>query len=108
MTKNCIGDADAISSAIKHVKEIIGDMGKVNLVYPAYKVSKAELKKYYKEFAEALARKILINFDGMNEKNKMMVEIYELSAALSEIAEKVLEIVTVKDKKKNFSPLACF
>lgn len=108
MTKNCVEDVEALNFAIKHVKEIIGYMGKINLVYPAYKVSTAESKKYYKEFAEALARKILINFDSMNKKNQMMVEIYELSAALSEIAEKVLEMVKVNNKKKSFLTAACF
>ena len=106
--KNCIDDGTAIESALSNIKKTIDSVGKVNLVFPAYKVAKEELKKIYREFAEAMARKNLTKYDEMTQKNRRMVELYELSIASREIAEELLrEIKIMTCKKKGFLAAAC-
>lgn len=106
--KNCVKDVEAIELAKNGIKKIIDTVGKVNLVFPAYKVAEEELKKNYRAFAEAIARKNLIKYDEMTQKNRRMVEVYELSAALREIIEELLaEIKTMNCKEKSFLVAAC-
>ena len=101
--KNRVEDDVAVKFAIKHIKEIIEMIGKVKLVFPAYKAIEEELRNNYKSFSEALARKNLENYDGMNRKNKKIVELYEVAIMFSEIAEEVLkEIKALNQGKKSF------
>lgn len=102
---NCIKDIDAVEFAMKNIEKIINVLGKVNFVFPAYKDE--DLKKNYKAFAEAMARKNLIGYDQMTERNKRLTEAYELASAMREIIESLLqEIKIIKHShghKKKFS-----
>ena len=106
--ENCVKDTEAIDFAIKSAKKIVEIVGKINLVFPAYKLKKEEVKEIYKSFAEAMARKNLIGYDQMTMKNKRVVELYELAIAMLEVAESFLEEAKKSGcQKKNFLAAAC-
>jgi len=106
--KNCLEDIEVVELIKSNIKKIIDVAGKTNIVFPPYKVMVEELKENYKAFAEAMARKNLVGYDQMIKKNKMMIEMYELAAALQKIAEDFLqEIKTTNCKKKIFLAATC-
>lgn len=104
--KNRVTDVNAIELVLENVKIIIDIVGKTNLVFPAYKSTKEELKKNYKSFAEAMARKNLVGYDQMTERSKMITEIYELTVAIQEIAKYLLQEIK-NCKGKSFLSAAC-
>lgn len=106
--KNCVGDVEAVEFALNNIKKITDVVGKINLVFPPYKVAKEVLGDNYRIFAEALARKNLAGYDHMSAKNKRMIELYELLASSREVVEELLrEIKAMSCKKKSFLTAAC-
>lgn len=105
--KNCVKDVEAVEFVAKNVREIADILGKVNVVFPAYKIGTDEQKKNYNDFSQAIARKNLIGYDGMSAKNRRIVELYELALALYEVAEQTLKDMRSTSKSKNFLVAAC-
>lgn len=104
--KNSITDVKAVEFVLENIQKITDVVGKTNLVFPAYKATKEELKKNYRSFAEAMARKNLVGYDQMTERNKKITEIYELTVAIQEIAKEFLQEIK-NCKKKSFLATAC-
>lgn len=100
--KNCVKDIEAVDFVKKNIKKIIEEIGRVNLVFPPYKLTGEELKENYRAFAAGLARKNLAGYDKMSEKNKRVVELYELALAVREIADEVLRELKALNHHKNF------
>jgi len=100
--KNCVNGTEMVDSVRKQIKKIIEEVGKVNLVFPPYKLAGEELKESYRAFASGLARKNLAGYDNLTEKNKRIVELYELALAIREIADDVLKEVKALNQHKNF------
>lgn len=107
MTKNCKNIVIVTEETLKDVKNIIDNLGKVNIVFPAYKLAKEELKSSYRLFAEAMARKNLQSYDSLSSRNKRTVELYELVCAVYNVAENLLEEVKTIAKGKSFLTAAC-
>ncbi|RJQ32260.1 hypothetical protein C4572_01400 [Candidatus Parcubacteria bacterium] len=92
---------------LKMIKEKMTDLtilvqeklGKVNLVFPAYKTNKDERLHEYINFAKAMARKVLSGFDNMNEKSQLIVATYELTCAIEKILERI-EKMERQEKQK--------
>lgn len=87
-----------------NIKKIIDVAGRTNIVFPPYKVKEKELKKIYKAFAEAMARKNLVGYDQMSKRNKLILEAYEMAVALLEVAEELLQEIKTNNSNKR---LAC-
>lgn len=105
--KNCIKDMEVVEFVIKNSRKIADIVGKVNVVFPAYKISAEEQKRNYHDFSQAIARKNLTGYDGMSAKNKRIVELYELASALYEVAEQTLKEMKTATRNKNFLTAAC-
>ncbi|MCK6462921.1 MAG: hypothetical protein L6Q29_03850 [Candidatus Pacebacteria bacterium] len=105
--KNCVKDTEAIEFVVKNARKIADIVGKVNVVFPSYKTNKEEQKRNYHDFSQAIARKNLAGYDGMSEKNRRIVELYELALALYEVAEQTLKDMRSTSKSKNFLAAAC-
>lgn len=104
--KNCINDTEAVLEVARNSRKIADIIGKVNVVFPSYKTTTEEQKKNYHDFSQAIARKNLAGYDGMSTKNKRIVELYELAAAMYEVAEQTLKEMKAA-RSKNFLAAAC-
>lgn len=105
--KNCVKDTEAVEFVVKNARKIADILGKVNVVFPSYKTGAEEQKNNYHEFSQAIARKNLAGYDGMSAKNRRIVELYELAAAMYEVAEQTLKEMKTATKSKNFLAAAC-
>lgn len=96
---NRINEVDMVSFVKEKIEGIIKEIGKINLVFPPYKLTKGELVESYHAFASGLARKNLAGYDNLSQKNKKIVELYELASAFREKADEVLKEVKVLKQK---------